>query len=277
MTQRFHFVFGLKPQTEPLHIIYFLAMESCRKLNPGAVLLFHYRHEPFGPWWDAIKPHLQLLPVDNEAQIAMQANRYQLSAEGQQISNAGFTYAHEADYIRVQALLRYGGAYVDIDTLCVSPFEPDWFEQPCVMGEERSVLRENGVLSPSLCNAVILGQPNSRFLQTWLRTMPDVFDGRWDTHSCREAARLWRLDPASVLVLPPTAFFYYSWTRKGLSRLFEQNETPPADLYSIHLWAHLWWSEQRTDFSSVHAGLFDERYIKQVDSTYNCLARPFLP
>jgi hypothetical protein len=45
----------------------------------------------------------------------------------------------------------------------------------------------------------------------------------------------------------------------------------------VHLWAHLWWRADRCDFSSVHAGLLTAEYIRSVDTTYNRLARPYLP
>ena len=48
-------------------------------------------------------------------------------------------------------------------------------------------------------------------------------------------------------------------------------------VYSMHLWAHLWWSEKNTDFSLFHAGMLTEKYVRTVDTTYNVVARRFLP
>ena len=45
----------------------------------------------------------------------------------------------------------------------------------------------------------------------------------------------------------------------------------------IHLMAHLWWDEDRRDFSNVHAGMIDEKWIRTSYSTYATAARRFLP
>ena len=38
----FHFVFGLKPQTEPFHLMYYLCLASCLAVErPQAVVLHH--------------------------------------------------------------------------------------------------------------------------------------------------------------------------------------------------------------------------------------------
>ena len=46
---------------------------------------------------------------------------------------------------------------------------------------------------------------------------------------------------------------------------------------SVHLWSHLWWNAQRRDFSRVHAGQLTADHIRTVDTSYNRLARPFIP
>jgi hypothetical protein len=76
---------------------------------------------------------------------------------------------------------------------------------------------------------------------------------------------------------PPRSFYSYMWTRDDLRRLLGECEQVGSDVASIHLWAHLWWSEQRRDFPSVHAEMFSEDYIRNVNTTYNLLARPYLP
>jgi len=57
---RFHFVFGLAPQTEPFHLVDYLCLESCRVVNRPESITLCYHHEPYGPYWDLIKEHLHL-------------------------------------------------------------------------------------------------------------------------------------------------------------------------------------------------------------------------
>ena len=44
----------------------------------------------------------------------------------------------------------------------------------------------------------------------------------------------------------------------------------------MHLWAHLWWSRRRRDFSGFHGGMIDEDYVRNADTTYAVAARRFL-
>ena len=45
---------------------------------------------------------------------------------------------------------------------------------------------------------------------------------------------------------------------------------------SIHLWSHLWWDERRLDFSTFHAGLLTEEYVRKAETTYSRAACQFL-
>lgn len=273
----FHFIFGLRPQTEEFHQVYFLSLESCRQLNPHAEIHFHYRNLPWGPWWDRIAPYLTLRQVSGPV-AGFNPARYQDSQEGQQIAAAGHTYAHEADFLRLEILLREGGCYADIDTLFVRPYPARFFDAEFAIGEETAFVGDQQLLRPSLCNAVMFAQPGSRFVAAWLAQMGDVFDGTWNRHSCFAAARLWEEMPDTVQVLPRQYFYRYGWTPREIATLFEQRDAREHDdLYSIHLWAHLWWAESRRDFTNFHAGLVTPDYLRSAETTFAVLARRFLP
>src|ERR1700675_991546 len=129
------FVCGLAPQREPMHLVHYLCLESCRRVNSPHTICFHYRHEPHGPWWDRIKAHLTLRRVANKSLIPDVA-RYDATDEGRVIRDSGWTYAHEADFLRLSILLDEGGVYADMDTLFVSPLAAHWFGKPFLIGEE---------------------------------------------------------------------------------------------------------------------------------------------
>jgi len=59
----FHFVFGLRPQTVPFHLVYYICLKSCLEVNKPETILFHYQNEPWGRWWDRIKPLLTLRQI----------------------------------------------------------------------------------------------------------------------------------------------------------------------------------------------------------------------
>lgn len=271
----FHFVFGLREQREPFHILHYLCLASCRAVNRPDALHFHYRHEPFGPWWERIKPHLQLVRAPDVVQGFAPA-RYAQSAEGRFIEQLGLAYAHEADFLRLDILIEHGGVYADMDTLFVQPYPDDWFAEEFAIGEENAPFAQGQVTRPTLCNAVMSARPGSRFARLWRERMVTAFDGSWSGHSCHEAARLWRVMPDALRVLPREYFYRYGSNVAGLRSLLEESDRERADLYSVHLWAHLWWDAARMDFSALHAGQIDADWIRTRACTLANLARKFL-
>jgi len=273
--KEFHFVFGLAPQREPMHVIHYLCLESCRRVNQPAAMYFHYRHEPHGEWWERIRPRLTLRCIAEAASFPDPA-RYAASDEGRFIRDHGLTYAHEADYLRLAILLEAGGVYADMDTLFVRPLPSHLYAKPFVLGEEAPLPGADGVLRPSLCNALIMARPGASFAQRWLGRMRECFDGTWSRHSNQEASRLWGEFPGEIHVVPQPCFYKHAASRRGLRTLLEGRDRDAADVYSLHLWAHLWWEARRTDFSVVHAGVITPDYIRSKETTYTLLARRFL-
>ncbi len=274
-TCEFHFVFGLRVQNEPFHILHYLCLESCRQVNRPHKIHLHLRHRPHGLWWDRIAPHLQIHIID-DMPAAFDTAKYVDSAEGRYIAAANLSYAHEADFLRLQILLKHGGVYADMDTLFVQPYPERFYGHEFLIGEEASIPDRNGILRPSLCNAVLFAKPHAHFAQEWLRRMGEVFDGTWNRHSCDEAARVWSDIPQSVTIAPTAAFYPFAATPMGIAALFVENSTLPRGTCSMHLWAHLWWQEQRIDFTLFHAGLLTANYVRTADTTYAKLARRFL-
>jgi hypothetical protein len=270
----FHFVFGLAPQREPMHMVHYLCLESCRRVNRPQEICFHYRHEPHGPWWERIKPHVTLRRVAAASAIP-DATRYDATPEGQLIRDAGWTHALEADFLRL-SILDEGGVYADMDTLFINPLPARWFAQPFVLGEEAPLPGADGVLRPPLCNALIMAQPAAAFARRWLAHMTQVFDGTWSRHSCQDAVRLWGEMPDAVHVVPQTCFYKHAATPRGIRTLLEGHDPDVTGVYSLHLWAHLWWNAWRTDFTTWHAASIDEDYVRTRKTTYAVLARRFL-
>ncbi|MBN8479360.1 MAG: glycosyl transferase [Burkholderiales bacterium] len=276
MRREFHFVFGLRPQREPFHLLHWLALESCRRTQAPDTIVFHCRHRPWGPWWERIAPHLDVREV-GAAPRGFDPSRYGATDEGRLIAGAGYDYAHEADFLRLEILFAAGGAYADIDTLFVERYPDAWFGYDCVLGEEPAIAGASGVLVPSLCNAVILARPGAPFLRRWTDEARASFDGTWNAHSCAAAARLWARHPDEVHVLPRQVFYRHAATRAGIASLFTELDAGLAGVKSLHLWAHLWWSATRVDFTTFHAEQVTPEWIARGASTVAAVARRFLP
>ncbi len=193
---------------------------------------------------------------------------------------ARYRYAHHADFVRLDALIETGGLYADIDTLFVRPFPPELFGAKFVIGREDDVRDElTGAVRPSLCNALLLSEPRSLFAVMWRRTAAGALNGTWSNHSTllpHELSETAARTPCgSSRAARSTSTAPTARTSRGCS---SSSRTSPAGVYSIHLWAHLWWSEERRDFST-DARRAARRGLRSasVDTTYNVLARAVPP
>lgn len=273
---RFHFVFGLKPQTEPFHLVHYLCLKSCIEVNHPERIDLYCHYEPYGEWWERIRPRLNVNRVDLEEAVRDHASYFNHD-EGRLIKGWNLDYAHQSDFVRLRVLLEHGGVYADMDTLFVQPLPASLFEQEFVIGEEDLEWPgPDGLPVKSLCNAFLMARPSAAFGQRWLQRMAEVFDGTWSRHSCQEAAYVRTLMPHAVYVSPSRYHYKHACTREGIETLLRGLDRDLEDVYSVHLWAHLWWSPLRIDFSRFHNHLLTEEHIRTVDTTYNVAARRFL-
>jgi Glycosyltransferase sugar-binding region containing DXD motif len=267
----FHFVFGLEEQQQPFHFIHYLSIESCRRTNDPRAIYFHFKHLPWGPWWERIAPHLQLVEVDLVEEV--------LDADysGGNVPTS-YRYAHHADFIRLDALIEHGGVYADLDTIFVRPFPPELFHAPFVIGTEIPVADElTGEWRPSLCNAVLMSEPNAQFARAWRDRMGGALNGTWSNHSGFLSRTLSEEMPEAVRVEPEATFFPFRADLSGISQLFTEQHPIPAGTLSVHLWAHLWWHRDRRDFTDFHAGWATPSVIRRARTTFAELARPYVP
>lgn len=262
----YHFVFGLKPQREPFHLMHYLCLASCLAVNRPDAIRVHYQHEPHGPWWERIRPQLELARIEPDGFVAGFAYASP--------SVARFRYAHLADFARLRILLAEGGIYADMDTLFIAPVPPAWRDAPCILGQETP---PPGAAGGSLCNAWIGAEPGAAFIQAWLEASYAAFDGSWSNHSTLLPYRLSQELPQHITTKPKTAFYALDWTRRGLADLFLHTVALPADAVSLHLWSHLWFDPGRRDFLHFHADALTPDYVAFADTTYARAARRFLP
>lgn len=261
----FHFVFGLREQTEPFHLMYYLCIKSCIEVNQPDAVHFHYHHEPWGEWWERIKPEIKLRRIQPDTFVTAYAY--------QDTTINPYRYAHLADFARLQILLEEGGIYADIDTLFLKPIPKQWFSRPFILGEEKP---PTGA-TESLCNAWIGASPGSDFCRLWLDGMREAFDGSWSNHSTLLPCRIAHKHPELLAVEPELSFYALDHTPKGIDGLFLRQVDLPNTAYSLHLWNHLWFDRNRRDFSCFHAGLLTVDYVRHANTTYARHARAHLP
>lgn len=230
-----------------------LAVKSAEKfLRPESILLYRAANAPDlrGEWWENVRDSVEIVKVQPPTEIC-----------GQPLNHP----AHQADVFRLRTLLEQGGIYLDLDTMCCNSFDR-LLEQKCVLGHQTKSQ------SYGLCNAVILAEKQSAFLQRWLEEYHSFrstgLDQYWDEHSVRLPLRLAKdlkgSDRALVHIEPYTTFFDPGFQDEELTRLFERCEEFPESL-SYHLWAGFSYKRYLARLSLGN--------ILEVPTTYNLLAR----
>lgn len=265
-----HFVFGLREQTEPFHLLHAIAIESAQRYLAPEEIHFHYKELPWGPHFERVRPYLTLHEVELVPEVL------DVDYEAGSVPDR-YLYAHHADFIRLNALIEHGGIYADIDTIFVSEFPGHLFEEPFVIGREPPVKDpQSGELRPSLCNALLMSEAGSEFATRWREEMASWLDGSWSNHSGFLAYDLAEQLAEKVRIEPADTFFSVPCTPDGLAGLLEREEPLAPGALSVHLWAHLWWERERSDFSHVHAGRLSAAQLAVARTTLASLVRPFL-
>lgn len=269
-----HFVFGMAPDFggKPFSLVHYLALRSAVELNKPAVAIFHYQFEPQGEWWENAKPLLTLNKIIAPDNI---------------MGNKLYHVAHKADVVRLQALKETGGIYLDLDTISVKPLT-DLLNNSFVIGQElkaayvpknwRQQLKsklgwgkrsKDG--STGLCNAVLLSEKNSAFVNGWLEEYKSFRsqgrDKYWNEHSVLVPQYLAARYPDKLTQLSPYAFHYPLYDEGGLQSMFEEVQVFPG-AYLHHLWESFAWEKYMSKLTPEH--------IKTRETTYNRIARQFL-
>jgi len=252
-----HFVYGFKKQTNEFELYRYLAIKSAIDVNQPDKIYFHYKYEPYGKYWDKIKKYLILEEVQPPAEI---------------YGNDLLHYAHQADVIRLQKLQKYGGIYLDIDTICLKSFD-DLRHHNFVIGAQGN---KNNTEIYGLCNAVMLSTPNNPFIIEWIDTYTSFRskgrDEYWDEHSVLMPLKLAYKYQNKITILDNNKFYNPLWYDIN-DILFNEN----IDLkeykkfinhnYCIHLW---------DTYSHKYLSSLTEDDIMNKNTLYNIFSRKFL-
>jgi hypothetical protein len=210
-----HFCFGLQEQTEPFEFVYALAILSAKLVNNPDKIYFYYHYEPYGEFWDKVKPLLTMEKVDIPTSIG---------------DKAIIKTAHKADVVRMNKLLERGGVYMDIDTISIRPYAHLLNMNKCVLCWERD--------PHFICNAIMLTEPNSQFFQIWMHNYYNAFRTEgWCDASVILPAQLYHAipDKSIVTVLDTECFFQPSCTEHA--KIFQDAGVEvPTKLLTLHLW-----------------------------------------
>ncbi|KAK9895733.1 glycosyltransferase family 32 protein [Cystobasidium minutum MCA 4210] len=248
-----HFVFGMDETFggKPFAFAHYLSMYSAMAENRPDQVFFWHHYLPSTPeqpnWW--FERILQDAAKDFNIQIDLKKARAFDNIFGRPITE----FAHKADIIRLEALLEYGGIYLDLDVYTTRSFQP-------LRHFDTTLGMEGGVASLSLqglCNGVIVSTPDSPFLRKWYNSYRTFNKHNWAAHSVEKPLQLALRHPAELLVLDPYALFYPAWNDHGLrivhsraaEELSEGWDFEDSQQFAYHAWskfAHKKWLSKLT-------------------------------
>lgn len=222
-----HYCFGMSPDFggKPWSLVHYACVKSAIERLKPTDALFYCEYEPTGPWWELTRSMVTVEKVRAPREI---------------FGNPLMHGAHQADVLRLEKLLSLGGIYLDADVFVHSSFD-SLLGNATVLGEERV---EGTVVG--LCNAVILAESGAPFLERWHSEYrwfrSKGHDNYWDEHSVRLPYQLSKSFPGEVTILPHSAFFWPTFTEKGLARIYNSAETIDlSGVYATHLWESPAW------------------------------------
>ncbi len=235
-----HFIY-VTPHDQPAEIfplIFAIAIKSFKIVNPTYKLVLHANVVPTGPYWEFARRFVTLEPVEIPTMV---------------FGTPIVRIEHRVDVLRLEILLRSGGAYIDLDTICLKPLD-HLFSDVVVMGKEGEL---------GLCNAVIFSPPQAKFIEAWHDHYRAFHNDQWNEFSVALPMRLSKEMPSEITVKPPQCFYYPSFSEAGLASLFRDVAVFP-DAYLLHLWNFC--SRKQTQ-------ALDCDQIFSVETTYNLAAR----
>ena len=217
-----HYIYGLKKQTQEFSFIYYLSILSNYIINKPLTIYFHYQYLPYGYWWEKAKKYLKLNYINTN-------NIYW--------GNKKITkFAHKSDKIRLEMLLKYGGIYMDIDTITYKPYE-DLLKYDFVIGIQEENYGENN--NTLYCNAILFSKKNNIFIKKWIEEYENYFlPNGW----CEASVHLPELilnkleynDKKNIKILDKECF--YSPLYNEVEKIFENNGIINDNLLTLHLW-----------------------------------------
>ncbi|KAI1080781.1 glycosyltransferase family 32 protein [Whalleya microplaca] len=280
-----HFIYGLsnpynKPSAGTFDFLCYLAVRSAIVGMKADKISIHYTYladppspdpnaNPLtNPWIRRLKEDIELVHHSPEEMAALKSS-----------PDATWQAAHVSDILRLKLLQEQGGIYLDMDAFGFRPFT-NILKSPRDM-----VLGHEGGNRGGLCNAIMVARKNSTFVERWLAR----YDGadlskEWNYHSVVLPKELQVAHPDEVCALPPSAFFWPTWTWDHVEFMHRRLGTDDArrwaaeidrnggslyeDQLAYHAWSQLAWDR--------HLSKLTPEIVRERDTRFNILVRNFM-
>ncbi len=265
-----HFIWGLKEGKGSHARFGFIEYLSIRSaivsLQPTKTIIHHAALDKSSPWFRKLEKHLTLVHYDPATDPILS-------------KTASWQAAHKADLLRLDILKREGGIYLDLDVLSLRPFDA------LLSGTRDVVMGHEGGNRAGMANAIIVARPNSAFINRWIDTYSTFSpSSEWNYHSVTLPKQMAKDHPDEICALPPTAFFWPTWTWRHVRYMHEKLDKETArgvekeierlkgalveGQLAYHAWSQMAWGKYLS-------GLTPDT-IRAEDTRFNILMRRFL-
>ena len=203
------------------NFVQYVAIKSARIINK-CVILIHYDVMPEGKW-------TTLLKMDDTIKWICVPNK-PTHIGVKEIKKI----EHVVDIYRLLLLYEFGGIYLDLDTICVRPWEL-LLENKFVGGIE-----SKNDINVGMCNAIMMSEARHPFLKKWLDFYEHVFDpDSWAEASVYLPLMILEtnnfLEEDKIKICVPEVFFKPDWSE--CEKIWtDETSCIPESLITLHLW-----------------------------------------
>lgn len=252
-----HFMYFIGENSRPFSYVNYLAVKTAYIVQQPDIIYFYYNVEPKNnPNWEKMKQFVTLVylnPPTTYKGASLYCPQYQ------------------ADVIRLQKLLEHGGVYMDTDVLSLKSYE-NLLQYDCVLGGEGYLNHVDNLFTNdvnkmvSISNAVIMAEPNNKFIQMWLDETPKFMDLKWAYHAVVLPMEMYKKDNTLFHLEPVETFVPFDFRNPYI---FDEvdNMKKLNNSYTIHLWDTIWKEQLQkidTEYLKNSKSLFAKIFKKYI-------------
>ncbi|KAI0019604.1 glycosyltransferase family 32 protein [Xylariomycetidae sp. FL0641] len=280
-----HFIYGLsnpyyQTSVGTFDFLCYLAVRSAIVGLKADRVFLHYTYladppapEPnaspwSNPWISRLKDDITLEYHSPEEMAALKSS-----------PGATWQAAHISDILRLKLLQERGGIYLDMDSFGLRPFTD------LLKSRRDMIMGHEGGDRGGLCNAIMVARRNSSFIDRWLTEYNNVDLSReWNYHSVRVPKQLQLQYRNEVCALPPSSFFWPTWTWYHIEWMHQPLSKEEADIWTAQIkenggslfgdqLAYHAWSQMAWDRYLKH---LSPEVVRNHDTRFTLLMRNFL-
>jgi hypothetical protein len=212
--------------TGDVEVWVYLHLLSMLVKQPTCLLYVHSFETPIGPFWDILESTGRIRLHFWERNVSIHDIQPIISF-------------HKSDIIRLKALQRFGGIYLDLDVVLARTVDP--------LRTNKFVLGQTGH-QKEICNAVILSTTDSEFLTRWIEEYKNVDFTCLYCHDINVPTDMTIKHPELVALQSHISFFnnheynYFSHSKDTEGQGFDYawvRKDFDGPIYTHHLWGNL--------------------------------------